>query len=105
MCVAHHTVGKFLPFSIELPGEFDLLAHKFGLPRKVQMDVGRSAIRTEQRDRVDAVIAPAFVAHQFAQEIASGEARRGLGRWPRVLSLSSETCCRQSPGRARRNMS
>jgi hypothetical protein len=66
MRIAHHAIGKLSPILVEFPGEFDLLPHKLCLPGEVQMDVGRSTIRTKERDRVDTVVATALVTNQLA---------------------------------------
>lgn len=98
MRVAHHPIGKLMPFRTKLASEFDLLSDKHDLPREVQVNVRRSAIRTKQRDRVNAVIPTALVAYQLAQKVVSSEARRGLGRWTRASCYLKELVARAVPG-------
>jgi len=82
MRIAHHPVCEFMPFRAELARELHLLPDERDFPRKVQVNVRRSAIRTEQGNGVNAVVPAALVAYQLAEKIVSSEPRCGFGRRP-----------------------
>jgi hypothetical protein len=75
--VAEQAKGEFLFSRVERASKFDLPAGQSALALEMQMNVWSAAIRTEQGNCVDAIVAAAFVTDESRSR--SRRAKRGFG--------------------------